>query len=521
VAVQQIATDAFGNALGESIGQAISPPNTYAQAARAMGRTVAQQQDYEDALRDGAGAAFASPSAIAPDGTYLRADGTRMRSSVTTRDAAADASSTWSVDRVEGRYGIDPKQTTAWMGALPGTTPQALAVQRLEQGGTLNWYSDGYVIDNGGTNVSFTAAAMPSNTVLRPGGLDGIMGRASYLRANDAGSDEYAQLAGYLGDTTAALAQGNREVAAALLQSEANAPFATNASVQRMRYLGMIADPGNPELYRPDMGQVLGEGESFAMKLGAGGFGANMGLRFFGTRLAAIEGTALRFGVTGAVAGATGEVGVQAIDNAWGGLSGGRFGEVGVDVTRLAIATAGGAALGGLAGFGLERIRTAVARVREMAWFGKAGEVGSTGTADAMHSATASGSEVFHGPGMTRLGSDGASVRVSQNVAPLDGYHDVVVHGGAYDDTGAIFYVEGQPTHAGQVATAILENPSYTPGQPVRLITCWGGCGPAQEVSDILQVPVKGATNIVAVPNKPLSLPFVMNGGTWLDFTPH
>jgi hypothetical protein len=50
--------NAFGNALGSSIGEAISPPNAYAQAARAMGRTVAQQQDYEDALRDGAGAAI-------------------------------------------------------------------------------------------------------------------------------------------------------------------------------------------------------------------------------------------------------------------------------------------------------------------------------------------------------------------------------------------------------------------------------------------------------------------------------
>jgi filamentous hemagglutinin len=55
VAVQQIATDAFGNALGSSIAGAMTTNDTYAQAARAMGRTPAQQQDYEDGLRDGAG----------------------------------------------------------------------------------------------------------------------------------------------------------------------------------------------------------------------------------------------------------------------------------------------------------------------------------------------------------------------------------------------------------------------------------------------------------------------------------
>lgn len=87
-----------------------------------------------------------------------------------------------------------------------------------------------------------------------------------------------------------------------------------------------------------------------------------------------------------------------------------------------------------------------------------------------------------------------------------------MVHGTPYDDVGAVFLVDGLPTNANQIADAIKLNPNYN-GAPIRLLTCYGGCGPAQEVANILKVPVQGATKRVAVTRAPNSEPFVMNGG--------
>jgi len=141
---------------------------------------------------------------------------------------------------------------------------------------------------------------------------------------------------------------------------------------------------------------------------------------------------------------------------------------------------------------------------------------------DEMGTFTAAGAEVFHAPGMTRIGSDAVSVRVSENVAPINGVHDVVVHGIPYDESGAVFLVDNLPTNARQVAEAVKANPSWD-GQPIRLLTCYGGCGPlspAQELSTILNAPVQGATNAVGVARVPGSVPVVRNGGSWIDFLP-
>jgi len=45
-------------------------------------------------------------------------------------------------------------------------------------------------------------------------------------------------------------------------------------------------------------------------------------------------------------------------------------------------------------------------------------------------------------------------------------------------------------------------------------------CGPAQELSNLLRVPVKGATAPVGVPRIPSSVPEVRQGGEWIDFFP-
>ena len=87
------------------------------------------------------------------------------------------------------------------------------------------------------------------------------------------------------------------------------------------------------------------------------------------------------------------------------------------------------------------------------------------------------------------------------------------------DDAGAVFMVDGLPTNANQIADAVRASPDWN-GQPIRLITCHGGCGPAQELSNILQVPVEGATNVVGVNQTPGSIPFVIEGGEWRIFVP-
>lgn len=146
--------------------------------------------------------------------------------------------------------------------------------------------------------------------------------------------------------------------------------------------------------------------------------------------------------------------------------------------------------------------------------------VGGAASVGELGSFTATGSPITNGAGITVVGSDPVSLRVASNAARTSGVFDVVVHGVPYDDAGAIFSVDGLPTHTNQIAQAILSNPTWT-GQPIRLLTCYGGCGPAQQLSNILGVPVQGATAPVGVPQIPNSVPIVRQGGEWLNFFPN
>jgi hypothetical protein len=145
---------------------------------------------------------------------------------------------------------------------------------------------------------------------------------------------------------------------------------------------------------------------------------------------------------------------------------------------------------------------------------------------------TATGAEVEHGEGFTRIGADERSVNVAKNVAREPGYHDVVVHGAMYDEGGAAFHVSptpegaGLPTHANQIADQVLSNPSYRPGQPIRLLTCWGACGPAQELSNLVGAEVKAASQVVGVARAPNSAARILENpatgeqGWWKSFFP-
>jgi len=70
--------------------------------------------------------------------------------------------------------------------------------------------------------------------------------------------------------------------------------------------------------------------------------------------------------------------------------------------------------------------------------------------------------------------------------------HDVIVHG----DTAGNFRVNGDITHPQQIADAILGNPGYD-GGPINLVTCHGACGAAQELQEIMGVPVNALPGLV------------------------
>ncbi|MGW4502744.1 WXG100 family type VII secretion target [Micromonospora sp. NPDC004336] len=146
------------------------------------------------------------------------------------------------------------------------------------------------------------------------------------------------------------------------------------------------------------------------------------------------------------------------------------------------------------------------------------------------------GDPVYHTDHSTVIGYDARTMRNMEKVLPLEGHHDVVVHG---TDKG--FFVPGKvsaegadmngvPTSATQIVTALKENPAYS-GGPVRLVSCYSGViDPkalgsvplAQQVADELGVSVVAPTERVgtnrwaAEPERPT----VADGGAWVTFEP-
>ncbi len=130
--------------------------------------------------------------------------------------------------------------------------------------------------------------------------------------------------------------------------------------------------------------------------------------------------------------------------------------------------------------------------------------------------------EVFYRKQSTQIGTDTTTVNVAKNVMPHKSLHDVIIHGKPYDKKGAMFHINDEtPLHAQQIADAIKSNPNYKTGQSIRLITCYGGCGPAQELANIMNTRVIGATSVVNVLGLPSSPPILPSHGKWFRFTPN
>ncbi|MER5553569.1 hypothetical protein ABT001_18190 [Streptomyces sp. NPDC002793] len=145
------------------------------------------------------------------------------------------------------------------------------------------------------------------------------------------------------------------------------------------------------------------------------------------------------------------------------------------------------------------------------------------------------GDPVYFSDGRTAIGYD-RSTRVNFDyVRPLDGYHDVVVHGnnqgffepGRVNEAGSGF--SAGDTHPTHIADAIRANPSYN-GGPVRLVSCHTGTAAedaldvpaAQSIANELGVPVMAPTNKVGVNIRlgPGQTPTIFDGGYWRTFLP-
>jgi len=111
-----------------------------------------------------------------------------------------------------------------------------------------------------------------------------------------------------------------------------------------------------------------------------------------------------------------------------------------------------------------------------------------------MNGALENGATVRYSATATAIGDD---IDTLQNFARSRGVqgHDVIVHG-VLENVEAYFTVNGMVTHPQQIADAVLGNPAYE-GGPINLVTCFGACGLAQELRQILGVEVNARPNKV------------------------
>ncbi|GAM51263.1 hypothetical protein NSK11_contig00108-0001 [Nocardia seriolae] len=125
---------------------------------------------------------------------------------------------------------------------------------------------------------------------------------------------------------------------------------------------------------------------------------------------------------------------------------------------------------------------------------------------------------VRHGTDRTALGDSPAVQRVYDN-ARNEGEHDVIVHGNRFGKPTAEGGFEIDPQ---KIVEAIRNNPNYTEGTPVRLLSCHSGndIGWAQHTADELGVPVRAPSDLVGVRALPDSPATIHDTAEWRTFHP-
>ncbi|MFE6862792.1 hypothetical protein [Nocardia sp. NPDC057668] len=128
------------------------------------------------------------------------------------------------------------------------------------------------------------------------------------------------------------------------------------------------------------------------------------------------------------------------------------------------------------------------------------------------------GAPVRHDPTSTTIGHDQATQNVRKNVLN-EGEHDVILHGSPEGEPIPGF---GNAVHPEQVVQAILNNPHYVAGTPVRLLACFSGneVGWAQYVADRLGAQVRAPSDKVGTPQAPNSPAVIWNNGEWVTRSP-
>lgn len=109
--------------------------------------------------------------------------------------------------------------------------------------------------------------------------------------------------------------------------------------------------------------------------------------------------------------------------------------------------------------------------------------------AASMNGTMENGATIRYSSTATAIGDDANTLQSFARSRGAAG-HDLIVHGRMLEGEG-VFWVNNMPTHPLQVADALLGNPAYRAGTPVQLVTCYGACGPAEELAAILGAPVK------------------------------
>lgn len=135
--------------------------------------------------------------------------------------------------------------------------------------------------------------------------------------------------------------------------------------------------------------------------------------------------------------------------------------------------------------------------------------------------APADGVPVTYGIDFTALGTDDATRNVSESVARLSGYHDVIFHhylngrsrvgppechcpdarhtlDGAPRHTKRSSRPEYGFIHTNRILEAIRHHPTYDPKQPIRLLACYAGVSTlAKYLAMSLEVVVVGPSDTV------------------------